>query len=124
MILYLESPSVCYETIEERLQWVDAFYEDSALRREIHMLLKPIKDIERSLQRIRLNRGSPRDLSAISQSIIQTTQVTQRLSEKGDVWQQRVQEVPDVTHLANMLQRALKESLPGNAEEGNFIREK
>jgi DNA mismatch repair protein MutS len=124
---FLESPSVCYETIEERLRWIDVFYNDSALRREIRGLLKPIKDIERSLQRIQLNRGSPRDLSAISESVVQAAKLTQRLNqvtEEGDtIWKQRIQTMPNVIDLSDMLQRALKDVLPFHAEEGDFIRD-
>lgn len=120
----LESPSTRYETIEELLRSVDSFYHNSALRREIQTLLKPIRDVERSLQRIQLHRGSPRDLSAIATAILQTAQICARLKDGIiDVWTQWALTVPIPMDFADTLQKALKDPLPLNFDEGHFIRD-
>jgi DNA mismatch repair protein MutS len=116
---------MCRETIEERLCGVDVFYRNSGLCRELRSLLKPIRDVERSLQRIQLHRGSPRDLGAIATGIVQTAQICARLDdhETTGVWRQRVSDISKPMDLADTLQRALEDCPPLTLDEGHFIRD-
>jgi DNA mismatch repair protein MutS len=65
----LASPLVDPEAINLRLDLVDFFAGDSALRADIRALLAGAPDLSRSLARLSLARGGPRDLAAIRDSL-------------------------------------------------------
>jgi len=66
---YLESPSTNIDTINARLDLVELFVNNPDVLADVRNALKKGADIERCLQRLSLNRGGPRDLRAIAQSL-------------------------------------------------------
>ena len=61
----LSAPLISPQQINERLDAVTCFYDDSALREKIRDVLSETPDMARSLTRLSLDRGGPRDLLAI-----------------------------------------------------------
>ena len=121
---YIAMPLTYCDRIEERLQRVDAFVQSASLREEIRLLLKESPDMERSLARISLNRGTPRDLAAIRTGLEKASEIRKLLEAssqealfplKEDL---RFQET-----LIDRLKRALKEELPPHTRDGGFINE-
>src|SRR5690606_16020383 len=53
------------KAINRRLDRIECFVTDSALRAAIREQLKEVPDMERALARLALGRGGPRDLAAI-----------------------------------------------------------
>lgn len=55
--------------IQTRLDTVECLFADDSLRRTVRERLKEIKDIERTLSRILVKRGGPRDIVGLCRSI-------------------------------------------------------
>ncbi len=118
--------------IAERLNVVEFFIEEEFVREDIRALLKACPDIERSLSRIALERGGPRDLAAIRNALAAVPRIKNILS--GATSRNMVRELPAAVaaiagrmghheNLVDELGRALADELPLLARDGGFIRE-
>ncbi|BCR90754.1 mismatch repair ATPase MSH1 [Aspergillus chevalieri] len=81
----LTSPSTSLEVINERLDLVSIFVEDTGLRESITQLLKRSYDAQRLVQKFTLGRGDADDLICLSRAIQASREIRQVLSVKdGD----------------------------------------
>ena len=125
---YLSAPLTHYAPIEERLQRIDGFLEDPALREHVRSLLKECPDLERALGRLSLSRGGPRDLAMIRQALRVSEQLRSLLSaltaESLKALNLLGSQIPFLGPIHDRLTRALKEdNLPPHGREGDFIAE-
>ena len=58
----LSSPIMDIKEINDRLDMISFFIEHNKIRKEIRNQLRKCQDLKRSIQRLSLNRGGPRDL--------------------------------------------------------------
>ncbi len=65
----LNAPSMEVPVIRARQAALAAFHGDSALARAVRDLLRNVPDLERALSRLALERGGPRDLASIRDSL-------------------------------------------------------
>ena len=126
---HLAQPLTDTGRIAERLDMVGFFAEDSRSRDGVRDCLRRIPDLERSLSRLALGRGGPRDLAALRDGLEQGPHLRSLLQRRaGDL------EVPtgiarciaglgDHEFLVASLTKALAESLPMAARDGGFITE-
>jgi DNA mismatch repair protein MutS len=121
---YLGSPMIDVAGINERLDIVGYFVDRPALRNELRDILKDMPDMERSLARLSLKRGGPRDLALIRNGLIQVCKVRDALLAQ-DALPPRVkvfaESTKDYSKLIEDLSRALAHELPVLARDGNFI---
>mgnify|MGYP001282666801 CR=1 FL=1 len=75
----ISAPLIDVDKIRNRLNKVESFFLEPAILNDIRVLLKPFLDIERSINRINLGRGSPRDLLAIASSLKQVPLIKKSL---------------------------------------------
>src|SRR6056297_710203 len=68
---FLIRPLIQKEKIKQRLELVETFYEDTFISEEVKEYLSYIKDIDRIISRISLEKATPRDLIALKDSLIQ-----------------------------------------------------
>jgi len=113
--------------INERLDMLSFFVREPKTRDETRGFLRQCADIERALARLSLDRGGPRDLAAIRDTLAQTVRLHKLISSAGDV-PKGLQAALDTlalwgSHhpLIDQLQRALSEDLPMLARDGGFI---
>ncbi|HEX2753108.1 MAG TPA: DNA mismatch repair protein MutS [Alphaproteobacteria bacterium] len=113
--------------INDRLDMVSFFVREPKTRDETRGFLRQCADIERALARLSLDRGGPRDLVAIRDTLAQTVRLHKLISSAGDV-PKGLQAALDTlalwgSHhpLIDQLQRALAEDLPMLARDGGFI---
>jgi DNA mismatch repair protein MutS len=66
---WILNPLLDLDTLEGRLDTVDAFYSDFELLSETRELLSNISDVDRIVGKIGLNRANARDLNALSESL-------------------------------------------------------
>jgi DNA mismatch repair protein MutS len=120
--LRLTTPLRSVERIQERLSQVDCFVKNIDLRQEIRQHLTRCPDLERALARLAVGRGGPRDLAVVRQAIETAFEIHDSLS--------KIEAAPEKLSLARIemfeglvdrLRRALAETLPLLAREGNFI---
>lgn len=123
----LSMPLTLPGEINRRLDMVEYFTVNAGIRAETRTLLQQCADIERALARLSLDRGGPRDLSAIRDTLAQTVQMQARIGAGKDI-PAGLQSALDVLKLwgshhplIDQLQRALAPELPVLVRDGGFI---
>ncbi len=121
----ISSPSRQLGTIKERLSAVRWLVNDSAVRRNIRSALKRCPDIERALSRLALERGGPRDLTAIRDAISQMPDLTAYGTSDNapDVALEWSQDLSFFDKLRENLDAALVAEPPLLIRDGGFIAE-
>ena len=113
--------------INERLDAVGAFIEDTNLRARLREILRQIPDFPRALSRLALNRAGPRDLGQIREAL-NSIEALKILFEAGPelssitLIEQAVIELSKLpVSLYDTLSAALNSELPVFKRDGNFI---
>lgn len=124
----LSMPYAKSAIINRRLDTVEFFTQNGSLRIELRQFLKKCPDLERSLSRLCLGRGSPRDLAAIREGLSQAIALRCRLQEQNELVlpediQKNLVDLRFQEDLIEKLKRALAEELPYQARDGGFIAE-
>src|SRR5690606_16599794 len=94
--------------IVARLDSVSALVNDSQLREALHTALQGAADMRRSLTRLALNRGGPRDLGALRAGLSSARRIAALLSQA---------ELPEELRAACGALDALPESLARHLED-------
>lgn len=126
LALRLAEPSTSPEVIHERLDMVGFFVDQERAREDLRKHLKSSPDMARSLSRLSLGRGGPRDLVAIRDGLDLSMIVRQNLSKNVEFGlpsglSQLSEQLGDHVSLVGELRRALAEDLPLLARDGGFI---
>ncbi|HNT26874.1 MAG TPA: DNA mismatch repair protein MutS [bacterium] len=110
--------------IARRLDTVERFFSDDALRHRVREKLKEIKDIERTLARILVKRGGPRDIVALCRSLSAATDLR-------DLVRSAAAELPSLAPLAadaafdraiaTRWERTFLSDAPLNWRDGGFV---
>ena len=137
LALRIAMPLMDLNVINERLEVVTFFYTHNEVRQNLRDLLKTCPDLERSMARLGVGRGGPRDLKAIWQTFntLPKVRLSIKMYKRTDV----VDELPPAIQailgkfgnhctLEEKLGRALREPnleknevLPNFARDGNFV---
>lgn len=119
----LAAPLRDVNRLNRRLDRVSAFVDALDLRAALRQRLKSVPDLERALSRLSLDRGGPRDLTAIRDGLKEATEIRFLLTNTPALADlaAALQETPDTSTLLEHLQSALIESPPPTAREGGFI---
>lgn len=80
LVRTLSAPSTSIDTINHRLDLVQAFVERGDLREEVQETLKPLKDVVKLYQRVRQNRGDVDDIYEIALWIDGINRICDRIS--------------------------------------------
>ncbi|NKB20407.1 MAG: DNA mismatch repair protein MutS [Alphaproteobacteria bacterium] len=123
---WLSAPLTDVEAINARLDAVQQFCEDSALRDQVRELLSASADIERALSRISLGRGGPRDIAAVRDGLIVAAKLQSLLqgadsSEMSAAIVEAANQLGEHSTLVERLNRALAAELPLLTRDGGFI---
>src|SRR5829696_8367948 len=123
----LSAPLTDGTRIAQRLDAVETFIADPVSRQQVRAELKAAPDLARSLARLVVGRGGPRDLAAIRDGLGAAARLAQDLdslaSEEGSeiAAAQLALREPDPL-LAAELARALADELPLLKRDGGFVR--
>lgn len=115
-------------TIALRHDQVEFWVKGTAQRTTLREYLRIIPDMERSLARLALNRGSPRDLAALMTGIYGATRLYRSIRDQEQTplalegLLARLAPNPDLQHLHDTLTSALSDNLPALTADGGFIR--
>lgn len=123
----LASPLLDPEAINARLVLVDYFAAGSALRNDVRAVLASTPDLSRSLARLSLSRGGPRDLAAVRDALAAAETLAEMFGKAKDIPQElsdaaRIFKAPNAG-LHDELSRALAEHLPLFSRDGGFVRD-
>ncbi len=118
----LSAPSCDLQTIEDRLTAVDYFAENTSLADDIRHHLAEVADIDRALSRLGLDRGGPRDMAALRNSLKQAEVISRSLPEDlpSNLLEAR-KSLSGHEGLQELLDDALIAEPPLLARDGGFI---
>lgn len=122
----LASPLAEPAAINRRLDMVSYFIGQPDLRGKLRALLKQCPDMERAVSRLCMQRGGPRDLGMIRAGIGSAHAMLTLLEAAYDdrvpaLLQELTPAFQGHAALHGALSRALKEELPLQARDGNFV---
>ncbi|MBX3519861.1 MAG: DNA mismatch repair protein MutS [Xanthobacteraceae bacterium] len=123
----LGSPLRSAAEIGRRLDGVEYFFEHWTLRAEIRKALAEAPDLSRSLARIALARGGPRDLAAIGQALSAAFALSTVLKNSSEVPDEvalaaQAMGAPD-RGLRDAIAKTLADELPLSRRDGGFVRQ-
>ena len=129
---HLSAPLRDLETITTRLDRIDYCVHHSSFRENLQEHLSSFPDLERSLGRLSMGRGGPRDLVALRIGLERALHIKKRLVQEHSSTQKLPSMLPNglieieknIGHHASLvdrLTRALREDLPLLARDGGFI---
>ena len=120
----LANPSCNVEEIQQRLDCITYFESNQLVRSDVRDSLKQIPDVERALSRLSLDRGGPRDMGAVRNTLDQAREISAHLlsdQELTDRLQMSAQELVGHDALSSQLNEMLVADLPLLARDGGFI---
>ena len=123
----LSAPLTDPAQIAERLDAVAGFVGDSSARTETRSRLQAAPDLARSLSRLAVGRGGPRDLAAIRDSVLAAADLARALGSLKEAPTEVAEAIracrkPDGM-LAAELAAALAAELPVYKRDGGFLRD-
>ncbi len=124
----LVAPLTDPAAINRRLDAVAFFVTETRLRADLREDLRKCPDVARSLARLTLGRGGPRDLAAVRDGLTRAQALRlslrrQRLAAPAEEIIAIGQDLGDHEVLVERLGRALKPDLPAVTRDGGFIAE-
>jgi DNA mismatch repair protein MutS len=119
----ISSPSRTLDTIHERLASVDFLLNESLFRADLRDALRKVPDIDRALSRLALDRGGPRDLSAIRDGLGAAEDIAKMIDsgETPELLTSARKALVGHDALVALLDRALVADPPLLARDGGFI---
>lgn len=110
--------------INDRLQMVEAFYDDEELRDELEVHLKHIADLERLISKVAVARINPREMILLKRSLLQIMPIKKLLSKsKVPQLQKLADQINPCEFLLNKIEAELKEEVPIVSNLGNLIKD-
>ncbi len=122
----LTAPLTQVNAINDRLDMVQYFAEDLAMRSLIRGELRHCPDVERALSRLLIARGGPRDLAAIGNALARAEAsykllVGSLLNPLTDALKPVIEDLTGHMDLVGEIKEALAIDLPLLARDGGFI---
>lgn len=120
---FLEQPLTDKDKINQRLDAVEAFYDDMILREELREYLQPVYDLERLMGKINYRSANPRDLIAFKTSLEMLPHIKRQLADcKVEYIRQICDELDPLEDLYEKINSAIDEDAPLNLKEGGIIK--
>jgi DNA mismatch repair protein MutS len=121
---WVARPLLNLETINNRHDAVEILTKTRSILTPIRDLLAEVRDLERTIARVSLGRGSPRDINAISNALKIAPEIRERLepAAKGEVLEKILNGLLPLNELTDTIDKTLVESPPATMNEGGMIR--
>ncbi|MBQ6854739.1 MAG: DNA mismatch repair protein MutS [Alphaproteobacteria bacterium] len=123
----LGNPLMNIDLINGRLDKIDYFLQNVTTREKIRKILKDMPDIERSLARISVGRGGPKDIVALAQGLGAIPELRNCIND-GIIpksLQQDLEKLGDYSEIVTEVLSAFEDDplkIPALARDGGFIR--
>ncbi|NIJ24240.1 DNA mismatch repair protein MutS [Sphingomonas japonica] len=122
----IAAPLMDRTAIDARLDAVQRFHDDPAMRDAVRQALRTLPDIGRALGRLAAGRGSPRDLGQLRDGLDAAWHLGERLGRMAAPPPLLVELAPQLRGhgaLIDLLKRALVPTPPIETAQGNYIAE-
>lgn len=117
----ISGPSRDLDVIHERLESVRFLLDQGRLREDLRADLRRVPDMDRALSRLALDRGGPRDLTAIRAGLSQAGAIAARLTDTPALLAQAALALRGHDDLVGLLDAALVAEPPLMLRDGGFI---
>jgi DNA mismatch repair protein MutS len=118
----LSAPSRVLETVSDRLNAVSHVLENTRITEDVREKLRQVPDLDRALSRLSLDRGGPRDLTAIRNGLAEAVLITSNgLGDAPKLLSSALQSLTGHDDLIDLLDQALIAEPPLLARDGGFI---
>lgn len=117
----LSAPSADLGLVHKRHEAVRFAVENAVLRDRLREALRRVPDMDRALSRLALDRGGPRDMTAIRAGLTQAQAICAFLSDAPTLLSGAVTSLVGHDPLVDLLNRALVAEPPLLARDGGFI---
>ena len=119
----LSSPSRDLRTIHARQDAITACVADRRWSADLRDALRSVADLDRALSRLALDRGGPRDMSAIRNTLVQAIAVREMMARDDlpSILNDAVTDLAGHSDLLSLLEDALVAEPPLLARDGGFI---
>lgn len=112
------------QAIEERLNVVDFFYQNSSLIEEILSPLRLIGDLERLISKVVVGRANPREMNQIKRALKSTLPIKELLKiQKNPTLKRLSDQIHPCEYLLDKIDRELKEDAPMLVHQGGVIQD-
>lgn len=112
------------QPIEERLNVVDFFYQNSALIQEMIAPLRMIGDLERLISKVVVGRANPREINQIKRALKSTLPIKELLKvQKNPTLKRLSDQIHPCEFLLEKIERELKEDAPMLVHQGGVIKD-
>ena len=125
---WIQQPLMDVDLIGRRQDAVEALYDDLFLRSDIKESLRKVPDMERSLMRLSLGRGSARDLNAIGKALESAEELKNVLEGsktpgRSSLLREISEELGGGGDIIELISSAVVDDPPLSIREGGMIRE-
>jgi DNA mismatch repair protein MutS len=121
---WIMHPLIRLPLIRERLNKVDAFYQQNELRQKIRTILKDFSDLERLLSRVSTGRATPRDLIALKNSLLLIQPIRDLLlTQSEEILKEYSTNLQNLDDLIRLLESSIDDSPPINLKDGGIIKQ-
>lgn len=119
----LTSPSTNLNVISNRHDAIEHFTANNTLTNTTREVLRRVPDMERSLSRLALDRGGPRDLTSLREGLRQANDLSTTLQSQDlpEVLQNAMQDMTGHNLLITLLENALIAEPPLLTRDGGFV---
>ena len=118
----LSAPSRVLEIVSGRLDTVAHMLENSRITEDVRSQLRQVPDLDRALSRLSLDRGGPRDLTAIRNGLAQAAHLSaEGLGDTPTLLSNALADLKGHDVLIDLLDQALIAEPPLLARDGGFI---
>lgn len=123
LMAQLSAPLMDVYAINERLDKIDFFFQNQDIREKVQTVLKEIPDMERSLSRLLLGAGGPRDMLAITKGLSQIPTLRNLVSGEMivDALRQDLHLMGEHSDLVTEISKAILPDAPLLTRDGGFI---
>ncbi len=112
------------QPIEERLNVVDFFYQNSSLIEEMLAPLRLIGDLERLISKVVVGRANPREMNQIKRALKSTLPIKEMLKvQKNPTLKRLSDQIHPCEFLLEKIERELKEDAPMLVHQGGVIKD-
>jgi len=118
---WLLLPLVNRKQIEERLNAVSCFIENTDMAYKVQQLLSGISDLERLCGKLAVGKINPRELLSLADSTDTTTEIGLSIPGEAKALKKITSRLEDLTELTKAIRFYLREDAPAILAKGGFI---
>jgi len=120
---YIEQPLIDKDSINNRLDAVEALVKNVITREELREYLNPIYDLERLMSKICYKSANPRDLIAFRNSLSFLPAIKLQLSDfKSGILAELYEELDSLEDIFKLIDDSIDEEAPLTIKEGGIIK--